>query len=111
MELVIKKEYTLRSPESFENLPLLAVEGFGDLRSQPFSEEWVKRIYIPKKEGYQKRNWFERIHSQYLCDRSQDSASVYCSCLCVDVGYLYMVEKVFSKIFLSLSLIVVIDYG
>ena len=42
---------------------LLAVEGFGDLPNLLFSEEWVKRIQIPKKEGYRKRNWFKRIHS------------------------------------------------
>ena len=27
-------------------------EGFGDLLNLLFSEEWVKRIYIPKKEGH-----------------------------------------------------------
>ena len=37
----------LRSLESLENL-LLAVEGFEDLPDLPFSEEWVKRIHIPK---------------------------------------------------------------
>ena len=41
---------------------VLAVEGFGDLPNLPFSEEWVKRISIPKIEGYQKWNWFKRIH-------------------------------------------------
>ena len=28
---------------------ILAVEGFGDLPNLPFSEEWVKRIHIPRK--------------------------------------------------------------
>ena len=52
----------LRSLESFENLLLLAVEVFGDLPNLPFSVESVKRIHIPRKEGYRKRNWFKRIH-------------------------------------------------
>ena len=39
----------LRSLKSLENLLRLAVEGLGDLPNLPFSEEWVKRINIPKK--------------------------------------------------------------
>ena len=52
----------LASLKSLDNPLLLAVEGFGDLSNLQFSEEWVKRIHIPKKEGYQNRNWFKRIH-------------------------------------------------
>ena len=32
------------SLKSLENLMLLTMEGFGDLPSQPFSEEWVKDV-------------------------------------------------------------------
>ena len=38
------------------------MEGFGDLLNLPFSEDWVKRIHIPEKEGYSEQNWFRRIH-------------------------------------------------
>ena len=37
--------------ESLEKLLLLGVEGFGDLPKIPISEEWVKRIHIPKKKA------------------------------------------------------------
>ena len=40
----------IRSLNSLGNLLLLAVEGFGDLPNLPFSEEWIKRIHIPKKK-------------------------------------------------------------
>ena len=40
----------LRSIESLKIFPLLAVEGFEGLPNLPFSEEWVKRIHIPKKK-------------------------------------------------------------
>ena len=46
----------LRSLRSLENLLLLTVEGLRDLPNLPFSEEWVKRINIPKREGYRKWN-------------------------------------------------------
>ena len=49
-----------------QNLLLLAVEGLRDLPNLPFSEEWVERINIPKREGYRKWNWFKRIHSKII---------------------------------------------
>ena len=55
----------LRSLKSLENLLLFAVEGLGDLPNLLFSEEWVKRINIPNREGYRKCNWFKRIHPSF----------------------------------------------
>ena len=52
---------SLRSFESLESLLLLAVEALRDLPNLPFSEEWLKRINTPKREGYQKQSWFKRI--------------------------------------------------
>ena len=45
-----------------QKLLLLAVEGLRDLPNLPFSEEWVNRINIPKREDCRKWNWFKRIH-------------------------------------------------
>ena len=42
----------LRPLSSLENVLRLGLEGFGDLPNLPFSGKWVKRIHIPKKEGY-----------------------------------------------------------
>ena len=47
-----------RKPSALEGV----LEGLGDLPNLPFSEEWVKRINIPKREGYRKWHWFKRIH-------------------------------------------------
>ena len=41
----------LRPLISLENLQLLAVEDSEDLPGLKFSEEWIKRIHIPKKKA------------------------------------------------------------
>ena len=51
VKLTVSFLTNLRSFRSLENLLLLVVEGFGDLPNLPFSEEWVKRIHIPKKKA------------------------------------------------------------
>ena len=52
-----------RSFENLGNRLVLAVEAFGDLPNPLFSEEWVKRIHIPKKTATKNGiAWFERVH-------------------------------------------------
>ncbi len=57
--------------KSLGNLLILMTEGFGELQNLPFSEEWLRKTHIPKKEGYWKKNWFRsrEEHDLKFCKR------------------------------------------